>query len=282
MGIGGIKLFSVNHNCIKCGLCAALCPSKIIEMTDGGVPRVEAAREKSCIRCGQCVAFCPKSCCFLDFQPVEERIAVDANLMPSLRSAETLLRSRRSIRSYREESLPKELMQRLLETARYAPSASNSQPVRWIITNTRKETLKLGSLVADYFREVVKAAEQSAEGVKGRVNVLKHVVSEWDQGRDMIFRGAPQLVVAVVPKSHTFPEDGAIALTYLELAAHAHEVGCCWAGFFTMAARNSAALQAELGVRDDELIVGGQMIGYSRLPISKMLPPRKKVDISWL
>lgn len=64
----------------------------------------------------------------------------------------------------------------------------------------------------------------------------------------MIFRGAPQLVVAVVPKSHSLPEDGAIALTYLELAAHAHEVACCWAGFFTMAARNNAALQTELGV----------------------------------
>ena len=267
-----MTLFSVNHSCIKCGLCATLCPAKIIEMTEGAVPCVQSAREKSCIRCGQCVAFCPKSCCFLDFQPVEERIAVDANLMPSLRSAETLLRSRRSIRSYKEESLPKELMLCLLETARYAPSASNSQPVRWIITNTRKETLKLGSLVVEHFKEAV--------GV--RVKVIEHIISEWDQGRDMIFRGAPQLVVAVVPKSHTFPEDGAIALTYLELAAHAHEIGCCWAGFFTMAARNNAALQAELGVRDDELVVGGQMIGYSRLPISKMLPPRKKVDISWL
>ena len=274
-------MFSVNHTCIKCGLCVELCPAKIIEMTGSDVPRVETAKEKSCIRCGQCVSFCPKSCCFLDFQPVDDRISVDANLMPSLRSAETLLRSRRSIRSYREESLPKELMLRLLETARYAPSASNMQPVRWIITKTREETLKIGSLVVDYFKEVVKAAELSGEGVKGRVNVLKHVVSEWDQGRDMVFRGAPQLVVAVVPKSHTFSEDAAIALTYLELAAHAHGVACCWAGFFTMAARNNAALQAELGVHADELIVGGQMAGYSKLPISKVLPPRKKLDISW-
>ena len=173
-------------------------------------------------------------------------------------------------------------MLRLLETARYAPSATNAQPVRWVITNTRKETLKIAGLVVEYFKEVIQEAEQNGEGTKGRVNMLKAAVAQWAQGRDMIMRGAPQLVVAVVPKSHTFPEDAAIALTYLELVAHAHGVSCCWAGLFTMAARNNAALQAELGVRDDELVVGGQMMGYSRLPIGKILPPRKKVDISWL
>lgn len=275
-------MFSVNHTCIKCGLCVELCPAKIIEMTGGDVPHVEAEREKSCIRCGQCVSFCPKSCCFLNFQPTEDRVVVDANLMPSLRSSEMLLRSRRSVRSYKEESLPKELMLRLLETARYAPSASNSQPVRWVITDTRANTLKLGEFVADHFDKLVKTAEQSPEGVKGKTIVLRHVVSEWKQGRDMIFRSAPQLAVAIVPKSHPFPEDGAIALTYLELAAHAHGVACCWGGFFTMASRNDAALQTALGVRGDEFIAGAQMIGFPKLSASRLLPPRKKVDVSWL
>lgn len=270
-----MSLFAVSDSCIECGLCAELCPAKIIE--GGGKPRVAEALEKKCIGCGQCVSFCPQSCCYLDFQPVEERIPVDAGLFPSAESGETFLRSRRSIRRFKETPPSRDTVDRIIETTRYAPSASNLQMVRWIVTGDRAKTVALAGLVADCFER--QAAADTPES-----RTLASIAKVWRSGTDIIFRGAPLLAVAVVDKSHIFPaEDTAIALTYFELAAHAHGIGCCWAGFFTLAAKQDPAIRKAIGCTEDEIVGGGQMLGHARdIGLSRILPPRRKTRISWI
>lgn len=269
-----MPMFTVDDRCIKCGLCATLCPAKIIHFEKGETPFVPEEREKACIRCGQCVSFCPKSCCYLSFQ--DQRTAVDNSLMPDTAGAETFLRSRRSIRRYQEEPVDDETIRRIIETARYAPSASNSQPVRWIVLPTRKKVLEIGEHIIAFFRS---AAAENPDDKNARM--YAGLAKAWENGEDIVFRGAPQLVVAVVDQSHYFPEDAAFALTYFELAAHANGVGCCWGGFFTMAARKSADVQEALGVSKNEFIAGAQMFGYPAHGPSHLLPPRKKTDITW-
>jgi nitroreductase len=194
--------------------------------------------------------------------------------MPALEAAETLLRSRRSVRSYKTEAVDKALLSRILETCRYAPTASNSQLVRWVVTENMEKTKKLGTMVVDFFRAGLS---------KNPDPRLASLIKTWDSGYDFVFRGAPQLAVAVYEKQYDFHEDAAIALTYFELAAHAHKIGCCWAGFFTRAARQSPEIQKFLGIRENEMIVGGQMFGHLQgLALSHVLPPRKKVDLTWL
>ena len=268
-----MSLFVVSDNCIRCGLCAELCPTRIIQFTKGEKPFVPEDKENRCMACGQCVSFCPRSCCQLSFQPEEDRIPVYAHKMPSEESSETLLCSRRSIRRFKEEPVPEETLQKILRVTRYAPSATNSQPVRWIISPTRAKTMSLGQMVIDYF----KTMENSEMGAR-----YSGITKIWDAGTDIIFRGAPQLAVAVVNKNVAFPEDATIALTYFELAAHAYNVGCCWAGFFTRASRQDPTLQNALGVKENELIVGGQMFGLPALSHSRQLPPRKKLEITYL
>ena len=272
--------FTVDDHCIKCGLCAELCPARIITFVKGQNPWVETHKEERCIRCGQCLSFCPASACYWDFQPAEDRVPVQADLMPGPEAAETLLRSRRSVRRYKDEPVTDELVLRILETARYSPTASNLQPVRWIVIRSRNKMKELGDLVAELFKRL--GAEAPADDE--RAQHLAAVGAAWDKGHhDPIFRGAPQLAVAVVDKSVSYPEDAAMALTYFELAAHANHIGCCWGGYFTMAARQTPAIQKVLGVNDHELIVGAQMFGYPRgLKLCRILPPRKKINLTWL
>ena len=276
-----MPMFSIDGNCVKCGLCADLCPAGIIKVKEDGAPFVAEEVEGRCIRCGQCVSFCPKRACYLGFQPQGERVLVDAGLMPSREAGETLLRSRRSVRRFKDEPLPRELLERILETARYAPTASNSQEVRWIVSETRERTKAIASRVIEFFR----GAGQNDESAGGEgANRYAGITKIWDGGYDIITRGAPNLALVVMPTANLFPADGAIALTYLELAAHANGVGCCWAGFVTMAARSSRELCRFVGVRDDESIVGGQMMGFPMptVAMSRLLPPRKKIDASWI
>lgn len=269
-------MFSINDSCIKCGLCAELCPARIIKFAKGDFPAVAPEKEERCIKCGQCVCFCPSGAAHLSFQAEEERTPIQADDIPKGEAAEMFLRSRRSIRRFKDESLDDELVGRILESARFAPSSSNSQPVRWLVTRKRETLLKLGLMTADHFMNRPSGAEAGQEH-------LAAVAAAQLKGRDVIFRGAPQLALAVIKKTGLQTEDAAIALAYFELAAHALGVGCCWAGYFTLAVKACPALREELNLKPGELVAGGQMFGWPKEPsLAKILPPRKKIDLIWL
>jgi nitroreductase len=48
------------------------------------------------------------------------------------------IRTRRSIRKYLDKSLPKDILQQVLEAAMYAPSACNAQPWQFLVIENRK------------------------------------------------------------------------------------------------------------------------------------------------
>jgi len=57
-----------------------------------------------------------------------------------------MLLSRRSIRRFRDEDVPLDLVLRAIDVARYAPSAKNSQPWRFIVINDRDILDKLSRI----------------------------------------------------------------------------------------------------------------------------------------
>ncbi len=270
-----MTMFSVDDNCRKCGLCAELCLARIIRFEKGEQPFVPPEAEKDCLTCGQCVSFCPKRACYLDFQPKEDRRPIKSKLLPETEVAETFLRSRRSVRRFKKEAVEESMVRRILETTRYAPSASNRQPVRWIVTRDRAKTLELAAMVAEHFQAAIKARPDDENMIR-----VAAALAPWQEGRDVIFRGAPLLAVALVDRGCPFPEDASLALTYFELAAHANGVGCCWAGFFTMAARQNEAIRKAIGIEEHELVCGAQMFGYPKGLRARLLPPRKKINLS--
>ena len=79
-------------------------------------------------------------------------------------------------------------------------------------------------------------------------------LSKWAQGEDIIFRGAPSVLIALTPSKEggkgpalpLAPVDGSIALATVELIAPSLGLGTCWAGRFQRAAAAWAPLQAEL------------------------------------
>jgi len=55
----------------------------------------------------------------------------------------TLIKKRRSIRSFKNQEIPKEDINSLLEAAQWAPSAGNRQPVEIVIVQSQKQKEKL-------------------------------------------------------------------------------------------------------------------------------------------
>ena len=78
-------------------------------------------------------------------------------------------------------------------------------------------------------------------GIRDKVVILgmgcTRFGERWESGADTILRGAPVLVQVHAHKDErTAPQGCTIATAYLELAATAHGLGACWAGFFNAAA----------------------------------------------
>src|SRR5512135_2157602 len=82
------------------------------------------------------------------------------NLPDAYQNLLSLMRERRSIRRFRDEALPVGTLERLLEAARWAPSASNRQPFRFLAV----EAAELRTHMADLVREAVKKSLDKLAG----------------------------------------------------------------------------------------------------------------------
>ena len=110
---------------------------------------------------------------------------------------------------------------------------------------------------------------------------LDKVLSAWEGGIDIIFRGAPTLIVAHAQSDN--PRGATtctIALTYLELAAVSLGLGACWAGYFMRAACEYAPLMTALALPEGHQCFGAMLVGYPRFRYHR-LPLRKAPRIAW-
>jgi nitroreductase/NAD-dependent dihydropyrimidine dehydrogenase PreA subunit len=260
--------------CLEDGCCARVCPSGfLVAGPDGAPERVETAR---CIECGQCVAVCPSGTIALgetraeDLEPLRPGWRLDAARVGQL------LRGRRSTRAFREEPLPREAIAGLIATAQYAPSGHNSQPIHWTVIQDRAGVRAVAEATAAWMRRTVESGSPLA-GALG----LPGLLAQWEEGRDVLCRGAPHLVVAHAPASDQGGTiAAAIAITYLDLAALPLGAGTCWAGYVFIAAGLSPEVAQALGVPEGRRCCGASLLGR---PAEEHLriPSRRAPTVAW-
>ncbi|MFH1091960.1 MAG: nitroreductase family protein [Pseudomonadota bacterium] len=273
-----MTLFTVDpEKCKHDGLCAAVCPALLIEMEDDqSLPRPIPEAEEICPNCGHCVAVCPNGALTLTAMKPEDCLPLRQDLRLSPPQLEQFLRGRRSIRNYQDKPVPRELLHRVIELARYAPSGHNLQPVEWLVVEDISEARRLAGLTVDWLRQVITQDPETAARLH-----LDRVVRSWESGHDRIFRGAPHVIVAHAgQESKLATTSGVIALTYLELAASALGLGTCWAGYFQRAAVEYPPLVKALGLPRDHILLGALMIGYPKYKYARA-PLRNQPKITW-
>ena len=251
--------FKINQSlCTSCGLCVADCPSRVIAMVDG-VPSIAKEIETVCYQCQHCLAVCPTAAVsILGLDPAESRLLPGNSPDPD--QMETLIKGRRSVRSYRKENLEPELLQRLLEVAWHAPTGINSRQVRFTVVDDRE---KLAVLRAEVMAGLGRLLREGAlpEGLE----FFAGLIQLWEeQGVDTLFRGAPHLLIASAPRGVASPlPDCLIALSYFELFAQANGVGTVWDGLAKLAINDllPETLKA-LGIPEDHLVGYAMAFGY--------------------
>jgi nitroreductase len=222
------------------------------------------------------VVVCPAEALRLDWLGPEVCPPLKREMAVTPEQAEQFLRGRRSIRTFKQERVPREVLEKLLEIACSAPSARNQQPWHWIVVEDPAEVRRLAGLVIDWIRGVMREAPEEAE-TRG----FPRVVAAWEKGDERICRGAPHVIVAHADKNWGFgAEDCALALSLLDLYATSIGLGACWGGYFYSATNAYQPLSEALGVPADHRACGAMMVGYPKFKYQR-IPLRNQAVVSW-
>ena len=144
-----------------------------------------------------------------------------------------VIKTRRSVRSYKPDSIPDEVLKRVMNAARIAPSGGNRQPTRHIIVKD---------------------------------NAQKQALVPLCNGQEFIAQ-APAIIVACGKEIQTnrggymgnlsMLVDTAIAVDHLTLAARAEGLGTCWIGSF-----KNTEIKAFLKIPEPFQVVALTPLGY--------------------
>jgi nitroreductase len=201
--------------------------------------------------------------------PMQLARSVHATMNFAAMSFDSVLRGRRSIRDFRPDPVPNEIIKDVIEAATWAPSAVDAQSTLYLVVHDR-----------DLLDRMALATQ---------AHVLRHLPREQAHGhlRDLlggadfhVFHRAPALIVAAGRVSSEWAsEDCALAAQNLMLAAFARGLGTCWIGFAQhwLATEEGRAM---LGISDDLRPVAPIVIGWPRTwPTA---PPRRPARIRWV
>jgi nitroreductase/NAD-dependent dihydropyrimidine dehydrogenase PreA subunit len=271
-----MNLFTIDtKKCDNDGICAAECPAHIIKMTKEGPVPVEGAKE-ICIQCGHCVAICPKGAFTLDFLSPESCMPIKKERMLDATHTEHFLRSRRSIRRYKDKPVPRDLFEKALSIASCAPTGSNKQTVKWLVVDKREDVQKIAGHVIDWMRYVEKNTPQIAQSLN-----MEALIAQWDKKIDRICRDAPQLVFAYATDEFgSRAADCHTALAYLELALPGFGLGSCWAGYVNYAVGQWPNLAKALKIPANHSCHGALMVGFPKFKFFRA-PQRNAPVISY-
>jgi nitroreductase len=140
-----------------------------------------------------------------------------------------LIKTRRSIRKYKGKEVSKELIMKVLEAGRLAPSASNNQPWRFVVVSDIDLIKKIG-------------ASSTVIGVINR-----------------FVETAPVIVVIFSQAHHRWVDlDCGICAQNIMLEAHSLGLGTCFIGAFR---RNN--IKNILGIPEKARIIGLITLGYT-------------------
>jgi len=169
----------------------------------------------------------------------------------------------------------REVITRLIDIARYAPTGHNWQEIEWLVIDNKFKLDRIREIGKDWMRSAITQQPKTAAALE-----LQRVLKRCESGVDEFLRNTPALIFAHADRSFpTAVEDYTSALTYLDLAARSIGLTCCWAGFVKASAATYPPMAEALSIPQGH-IFGCMMVGYPKYKYHR-LPLRNPPSIAW-
>lgn len=245
--------------CVGCGLCSEVCVAHNLVINNSKVNTVL----DDCVMCGQCSAVCPKKAITLTGcgnGQIEKK--GDTRLNPE--DIMNVIRFRRSIRSFKETEIPKEVIQQILEAGRLTHTAKNMQDVSFVVLMDEKDRIE-------------KMAVQLFKAVKPIANLFSPMARNNKISDHFFFFNAPAVII-ILAKDKT---NGVLAAQNMEFVAEANGLGVLYSGFFTMAANVSRKIKKALHVPKGKKVAMTLVLGYPNMKFLRSTP-HKELDVRYI
>ncbi|MFX1511716.1 MAG: nitroreductase family protein [Promethearchaeota archaeon] len=285
-----------NEKCNSCEQCLDVCPARIYmwDTPDEEFKKIIVDNEDLCIYCGHCIAICPENAIVHEKLPLKLFHSLEPlNITPE--SLENLLLSRRSVRTYKMEVFHQAVIEKLLEVAIHAGTASNTQDIGYVVIQKKETLLELEALVTEIlWKQLKRIGNPVLRGLArlyyGNIQVqrfyryylaMKKALGSGDV-QNFFFRDAPAAIILHSPKKDSFGAvNCALAIANMTIMAQSLKVGVCWVGFLIEAANRSHRINKYLNIPKSQKIHGCLIMGYPKYCYEKSVP-RQQPKINWL
>lgn len=265
--------------CIACGVCVEICPVGVLELSDGRVV-ADDDRGIGCIACAHCMMVCPTGAITVKGREIERAATVPVpsrewNASPD--QLESLLVSRRSVRRFKADEVPRPVLDRVIDAAATAPMGIPPWEVGIVAFHGRERVRELAQDTAKTYRSMLRMMDngvarrlmrvtmkrQTREQMEGFILPLgREIVASHKAGTDKVLYDAPAALLF-----HTSPyadqSDATIACTYAMLAAEAAGLGTTMIGCASPVLARRKPLLAKYGLPPGNLPRIILVLGYA-------------------
>lgn len=259
-----IKKISVDEEkCIHCGLCIEDCVMGIIAFDAQEIPQFTADGAEKCCSCQHCMAVCPSGALSIGGKRPQDSSAVCHGNSEDLLQ---LIKSRRSVRFYRNESVPSDILDKLVAMLPFVPTGGNADNLHFSIIATKE---KMEHIRKTTYDTILALPKPTAIQQRAKESFLT--------GKDAIYRRAPSMIVVAIDKSKTIPgcetADPIIALSYFELYAQSLGLGTVWCDYAVLVAKQTPEVYSLLEIPANYELDYIMMFGIPNIKYSRTIQP---------
>lgn len=274
------KLHLVDMNtCKGDGICAEICPEDVLEMVDGHAATVNA-RADACILCGQCVAICPTGSIQMPKLPMEDFHELGKQAFGYDEFLD-FLNLRRSVRTFKDRPVERDLIDKILEAAATAPMGFPPHTTEVLVVDRREEMdFLLQALVKDYdfmhkgssnplTRAMIRlsaGAENYATLKNWILDVSKHANQAYRRDRsDRYMYRAPVLMLFHANRwMIAYEENAHLVCSHAMLAAVSLGLGTTILGLVPPIVDRSKILRKRYGIPKENKVITSLILGYPK------------------
>ena len=282
-------------NCTKCGACIIDCVVRLFYIKAESLHIADDFEER-CILCGHCVAICPMNVISLKVYKQETvKESFNVKNIPNYDTLYNLVITRRSVRQFKKKPVSKELIEKLLELARYSPTGSNSENVYYTIVQNKEIIANISNLITEKVKRFVKMMDdpKSRENLKASMlevefnlaveNLLrtKAILKAIDEGIDFWCWNGELILIHGDKTVGGILTNSALAAAHIMLAAETLGIGACSLGYLTFYTNQSETIKKLINLPKNHEVGYSLTIGYPNVKY-KRIPPRKPVRVQWL
>ncbi len=296
--------------CTQCDLCIENCPGKSWELDEYNVPKMK--ENAWCLSCYNCMVVCEVDAISIvesyhvksgywatDPQPLEHKgplKAYDAKGKPDeWNTIEKAILERRSVRNFTDEPVPEWLIWRVIEAGRFAPSAGNCQPWKFVVVTDKSLIKELEDAIVgmssglatvmqdDEQIKTVVAPMYEANPNPGAYDTrVQGGIAAVGARTLPVFLNAPVVIFIAGDERAIGGRELATGICgqNMNLVANSLGIKSCWVGFSTMI-EMFPPLKEKLDLKPPWIITSALVLGYPKFK-QEGIVPRELRPVTWI